>query len=96
MGKAKNDERKPATAEAGAQGQAGEPRPSSGRSDTLLNMLLLALFLLLCALSWWLVRRQAIHAAPGAPTGQRDGRSERPACLVVAVFAALAWVAGLL
>lgn len=83
MGKAKRDGPGPETAEAQDHGPAGEPRPAGDRSETLLNILLLALFLLLCAVSWWLVKRQAFPGAPGAPTGRLDGGSERPACIVV-------------
>jgi hypothetical protein len=83
MGKAKRDAPGSETAEAKGHGQAGGPKPAGDRSETLLNILLLALFLLLCAVSWWLVKRQAFPGAPGAPTGRLDGGNERAACIVV-------------
>jgi len=47
-------------------------------SDGWLSWLLLAIFLLICLLAWWLVHRQALPGAPYAPVGARNGQDEFP------------------
>lgn len=52
---------------------------ADGFSDGWLSWLLLALFLLICLVAWWLVHRRALPGAPYAPTGVCVcARADRP------------------
>jgi hypothetical protein len=72
--------------------ESEETRPVTGKeaespaTDGWLSWLLLAIFLLLCLVAWWLVHRSSLRGAPDAPVGMvgaEDPRREKEGPLMV-------------